>query len=42
MPQGVLAATQERNERLFYRVLVENLEELLPYVSAPVVRESCK
>ncbi len=37
-----VAAAQERNERLFYRVLCENFEELFPVVSSPVVRESCK
>jgi hypothetical protein len=33
---------QERNERLFYRVLLENFEELQPVVSHAVVREACK
>jgi len=37
-----LQGLQERNERLFYRVMVENFEELMPVVSNSVVRENCK
>ncbi|KAL6760237.1 hypothetical protein V8C86DRAFT_2559441 [Haematococcus lacustris] len=33
---------QERNERLFYRVLCESFDELMPVMSMPVVRDSCR
>ncbi|MEM7255228.1 MAG: NAD-dependent malic enzyme [Pseudomonadota bacterium] len=37
-----LTALQDRNERLFYQLLLENIDEVLPLIYTPTVGQACK
>ncbi|KAK9988853.1 hypothetical protein SO802_029092 [Lithocarpus litseifolius] len=37
-----LMELQDRNERLFCKLLIDNIEELLPVVYTPTVSEACQ
>ena len=37
-----LSALQERNERLFYQTVIEQIDRILPIIYTPTVGEACR